>query len=249
MSKHRVSARLVPVLRGDPGRVRDAEPGAGPRSGARDERRPRLALARGRARTAGDGAVPLRAGEEPAARDGPGSGLRLSRRAGHARRPRQAYRGPGRAATRTTGRLDDPGPAGIAARPGRRGDQGPRHAPRPCGRRPVAVVLPRPVAGADRPARGGRRRGVRAGPRRASPRGTTCSTSSRRWAGSISAGRSSTRRWRSGAGWSSSSPATSRSRSRSPRRWPRRGRPSRPSRGTSSWPGPSATRSARRNWP
>jgi predicted Zn-dependent protease len=69
------------------------------------------------------------------------------------------------------------------------------------------------------------------------------------WDASISAGRSSTRRWRSGDGSSSSSPAINRCRSRRRRRWPRRVRPNRRSSGTRSWRRPSATRSARLSSP
>ena len=173
-----------------------------------------------RPRAAGDGAVPRRAGARTAAGDGARSRLRLPRRARDARRLDQDVPGPnGERPARRCG-LAAAGIVRGPARPrrGGRGGAAPGRAGAQ-GRRP-ARLLPGPGPGPGRPARRGRR-GVRAGPERAARRGTTCSRSSRRWAGSTSAPTATTRRWPSGRGWRRSSPTTRGCRSRSPRPWPR----------------------------
>ena len=121
-------------------------------------------------------------------------------------------------------RLADPRPARIPARPGRRR----RHRPppgrdHPARRSPALLTISaRPSSWSASPNRPPPPSNAHSS---ASPPATTCSRSSRPWAASTSAPRRTTRPSRSGTASKPSSPTTRASRSRSPRRSPRRTSP------------------------
>ncbi len=226
----------LPSRRDDGPEPAGAGPGRRSGGGRRGARAPR------------HGAIRLAAREESPPGHGPGSRLRLPRRAGHARRPDQVLSRPTRQEIRRRDGRDDPRPAGVPARAGRRGR---RRAPpgrdRPA-RGPPALLLSGPGPGDGRSARAGRR-GVRAGHRAQAvaerPAGDLPGAGARLPAdpeGRPGAGRLV-------AAGGASSPTTLACRSRSPPRSPRRTSRPRPCPGSRPWPRRSAIRSARSSSP